>query len=402
MGRLPIVESKSLRQLIERVVHSDPAVAGPAALELFRDVVEPLSDSFDPYAWTQYVDVFVPIIAALLPGHSETALRERYQRVRHSRPFSGEPSTIRDVFVLSRVTLGADIAVTSVMLDAARKRFPRAVIHFAGGHKGWELFENGPRLRHLPVPYPRGGTLRDKLAVGETLRAALARPDCVVIDPDSRLTQLGLVPVCREENYYFFESRSYGSYENHPLPELARRWAAEVFGIDDAAPFIAPTPCEDTPAITVSLGVGENLNKRVPDPFEEDLVRHLAGLGVDLLIDLGAGGEEAGRVQRAIARSGAPPGRIRTWDGAFAPFAARIARSRLYVGYDSAGQHAAAASGVPLVTVFAGYVTDRMFHRWHPAGPGPIEVVRVERPDPARVIEQTVAAVSRVSGMLRG
>ena len=35
------------------------------------------------------------------------------------------------------------------------------------------------------------------------------------------------------------------------------------------------------------------------------------------------------------------------WEGSFAGFAAIIAASRLYVGYDSAGQHVAAACGVP-------------------------------------------------------
>ena len=36
-------------------------------------------------------------------------------------------------------------------------------------------------------------------------------PNSIVIDPDSRLTQLGLLPICREEDYYFFESRSFGA-----------------------------------------------------------------------------------------------------------------------------------------------------------------------------------------------
>ena len=34
---------------------------------------------------------------------------------------------------------------------------------------------------------------------------------------------------------------------------------------------------------------------------------------------------------------------VRFWNGSFAAFAALIAESDLYVGYDSAGQHAAAA-----------------------------------------------------------
>ena len=35
------------------------------------------------------------------------------------------PNRLERVYVLSRVTLGADVAVTSVMLDAAKRRYPR-------------------------------------------------------------------------------------------------------------------------------------------------------------------------------------------------------------------------------------------------------------------------------------
>ncbi|MEP7363026.1 MAG: flagellar hook basal-body protein, partial [Acidobacteriota bacterium] len=57
---------------------------------------------------------------------------------------------------------------------------------------------------------------------------------------DSRLTQLGLLPVCPEESYYFFESRCYGGYGDEPLSILAQRWAGETFGIGDAEPFLDP------------------------------------------------------------------------------------------------------------------------------------------------------------------
>ena len=137
--------------------------------------------------------------------------------------------------------------------------------------------------------------------------------------------------------------------------------------------------------MTVSLGVGENPAKRIADPFEMGLLRHLVQLPV--LIDKGAGGEEAERVEKAVA--GLP--NIRCWEGAFAPFAAAIAKSRLYVGYDSAGQHVAAACGVPLVSVFAGFPSPRMFSRWRPAG----EVVCVENPDPNEVLAKTLQAIRK-------
>jgi ADP-heptose:LPS heptosyltransferase len=89
---------------------------------------------------------------------------------------------------------------------------------------------------------------------------------------------------------------------------------------------------------------------------------------------------------------------VRPWRGSFAALVAAIAASRLYVGYDSGGQHAAAACGTPLVTVFAGFASLRMFARWYPAGPGPKEVVAVQDAEPGEVLERTLAAVDRLTG----
>src|SRR6185437_12903707 len=54
-----------------------------------------------------------------------------------------------------------------------------------------------------------------------------------------------------------------------------------------------------------------------------------------------------------LKRSGAID-RIRFSEGSFAAFASIIAQSQFYAGYDSAGQHAAAAAGTALVSIFAG------------------------------------------------
>ena len=152
------------------------------------------------------------------------------------------------------------------------------------------------------------------------------------------------------------------------------------------------------PVVTISLGVGENPAKRIGDPFEAELLRALVERGAFILIDKGAGGEEAGRVEAAIR--GLPMERVQCWEGAFAPFAAEIVRSDMYVGYDSAGQHVAAACGVPLVSVFAGFASPRMFARWRPTGAGRIEVVKVDNPDPARVLEDTLRAIEASSRMM--
>ena len=364
-------------------------------------LVEGLADLFEPRFCSVYAEVFSEAIAYVSPDHKAAGLVARYRRVRAARRFAGDTDRIRQVFVLSRVTLGADLAVTSVMLNAAKRRFPNAEIRFVGGEKNWQLFSADTRLRWLPIAYGRSGTLRDRLAVWPQLAAMLSQPAAVVIDPDSRLTQLGLLPVCPEESYYLFESRAYGGDGLDSLTTLAQRWAAEVFDVPDAAPYAAPAgppTLPDGPFTMVNLGVGENPAKRVPDPFEEDLLRALVRQQAPVVVDLGTGDEEEQRARMAISRCGAPKSQMRPWRGSFAALTAMIAASRLYVGYDSGGQHAAAACGTPLVTVFAGFASPRMFARWYPTGPGPKEVVRVERADPGAVLEQTLAAVNRLAG----
>jgi len=356
---------------------------------LFGILVEGLADRFEPPLCDVYARLFSQAVAQVAENAAPASLMARYQRVRRPRPISGEP---RRVFVLSRVTLGADVAVTSVLLAAAKQRFPHAEIVFVGPRKNFELFARDPRLRHADMAYRRGG-LRQRLAVWEPLKALLTAPDAVVIDPDSRLTQLGLLPVCPEDRFHFFESRGYGGETDRVLPELAAAWAEATFGVSGARPYVALEPGVAVGHTAVSLGVGENPAKRIPDPFEERLLVLLAAGGAALAIDKGAGGEEAARVERAVERSGV---KAAFWKGSFAGFAAIIAASHLYVGYDSAGQHVAAACGVPLVSIFAGFPALRMFQRWRPTGER-ATVIRVVRPDPLEVLERVRAAIAAAS-----
>jgi ADP-heptose:LPS heptosyltransferase len=359
----------------------------PCNQALFSILAEGLADRFEPALCDVYARWFSQAIAAVVDGADAAGLVARYRRVRRVRPAAGEPSR---VFVLSRVTLGADVAVTSVLLDAAKRRFPKAEIVFVGPAKNYQLFEADPRIRHAEVAYRRG-SLRDRLGARHDLTAILDAPGSLTIDSDSRLTQLGLLPICPEDRYHLFESRAYGGATDRPLPELAAAWAEETLGVAGAKPFVAlgAAPAH-TAAIAVSLGVGENAAKRLPGPFEESLLHLLGERGAAICIDKGAGGEEAARVERAAERS-----RVRAtfWNGSFAGFAAIIAASRLYVGYDSAGQHVAAAAGVPLISIFAGFPVPRMFDRWRPRANGGA-VIRMDRPDAAEALASVQRALA--------
>ncbi|MEO8596090.1 MAG: hypothetical protein ABI759_22415 [Candidatus Solibacter sp.] len=381
-------------------------LADECSRALFGIFVEGLGDRFEP----ALCDAYAALFAQAIQGQDAGALAARYRRIRAVRRAAARPDR---VLVLSRVTLGADVAVTSVVLDAAKRAYPDAEIVFAGPRKNFELFAADARLSHAAIEYPRG-SLRDRLSVWEQLKA-LAAPGTLVLDPDSRLTQLGLLTIGEERDYHLFESRSYGGDGLENLPALAAMWARETVGIAGAKPYVAlpgvrsaefdglnvgiagakpyvalsgAEKYEDS-YIAISLGVGENAAKRIAGDFERQLLGLLSAKA-RLIVDRGAGGEEAERVQRAAADYGA---RITFWDGSFAGFAQIIAGSSLYAGYDSAGQHVAAACGVPLVTIFAGFPAERMFYRWRPAGPG-VTVLRVDHPDPGEVLARVAQAIA--------
>lgn len=385
---------QALEELVRAALDPDPALARAAARALFAGLAEPLADRFEPALCEAYARLFSRVLESALPEQKAPDLYSRYQQVRRVRRVEFSPAR---VFVLSRVTLGADVAVTSVVLGAARRRFPEAEIVFAGPRKNAELFARAGWLRHFPVEYPRLGTLAERLAVRGALQEAFAGEGVLVLDPDSRLTQLGLLPVCEAERHFLFESRGYGGEGRASLTALAQDWVRQVLGVEDAAPWLEPRfACGfgSQPVAAVSLGVGENPLKRVEDPFEEELLVLLSRRMGLVMVDAGApGSEEEQRVRRAAERALGRGARVGIHEGPFASFAALIAASRFYAGYDSAGQHVAAAAGVPQVCVFNGYACERALERWAPDGPAPAAVVRAAGRSPEDVLNEVARAL---------
>jgi len=319
--------------------------------EFFRVVIESLADSFDPAQSAAYDSLM-----------GAWGLRRKVAT-------AVVPARVETVYVLSRVTLGADIKITSMMLDAAKRRFPEARVVFVAGKKSIELFEADPQLEFLEAAYPRSGPVSSRIAFAHALRERLTAPNSIVIDPDSRMTQLGLILVSDPDRHFHFSSRTEGTPSDN-LSTLTAHWLERVFGVTGrayVAPRAIPLYCE-RPCAAISLGVGDNESKRVPGDFEARLIRLLGERYRTIYVDRGAGGEEARRVTEAVEASGIAH-RVRYWEGSFAGFVSIVSQSDFYVGYDSAGQHAAAAVGVPFVSVFAGSPSKVFRARWTPAQP---------------------------------
>ena len=330
----------------------------------FSDLVEPLADSFEPQACRVYREVFARALQIYgikaAPAIPATRLRSF--------------GVVRRVYVLSRVTLGADVAVTSVVLDAVSRRFPGAEVVFVGPRKNFDLFRMRNGLQHLRVEYARRGSMMDRLRALPEIETDDAT---LVIDPDSRLTQLGMLPICPPERYVFFESRSWQADSTECLTRLTASWTEAVLGLRGES-FVAPERNDSVSCdVAVSFGTGGNERKRVDDALERELLARIADRGLSLVLDGGAGGPES---ERASALASQIPA-VRLYDGPFGPFASLIAKARLYVGYDSAGGHVAAAAGTATVSIFNGFPSRRFLQRWQPCGKGKTVVVDATEQD---------------------
>ena len=423
-----------LDQLLRRVLAGDEQTAVASTRALFAGLVEPLCDSFSQADRDAYVRVMARAIDACRAGargvaidaaltrlglHAEDDLVARVGRLR-SAPPPGEAdlADAARIFVLSRVTLGADIAVTSVGLRRLAARFPRARRVLCGGAKLAQLFGGDPRIELARLDYPRRGAFPERLAGWLDALAFFERERFsgrdLLIDPDTRVGQLGLLPlVAREDRYYFFEGVPDGPDDRRSLGTHFGRWIDDRFGgpprPEPADPFVAlreedralaesifaATGLRDRRVVAVSLGVGGNERKRAGDAFEGNLIDGLLDSGCAVVLDQGGEKSERGVAETAVERARAAGRRVAafadaagaralpgsderpdlvTWNGGVGPFAALIGGAAGYVGYDSLFQHVAAALGVPVVTVFLGYDHPVFPVRWRPSGPGPIRV----------------------------
>ena len=241
----------------------------------------------------------------------------------------------------------------------------------------------------------------------------------VIVDPDSRLLQLGMLPVVKgDKRYFFFESRRWvGEFED-PIGVVTAKWLGQTFGtIMPLLPEVWLRPADHSlgaellsalraggadaalrrPIVAISFGNGNNPAKRAPDSFEAGLLLRLLAEGNSIVLDKGFGEDEAQRadsladaargngyavaeINAASAKEAISSGSLRdvrllVWEGGIGAWASLIAASDEFIGYDSAGQHIAAALRVPLVDIFVEPSSAKFRSRWRPAGRGSISII---------------------------
>ncbi len=404
-----------------------------ASTALFEIVVEKLCDDFEDLPVEVYSRVMCQVISycrtvpagksldAELTDFGIVSPEELYRRAvaTHTRQYRrdrGKPP--RRIILLSRVTIGADVAILSVILQRLRRLFPEADLVVIGNHKLDGLFGGNPDVRIRELSYARRGGLFERFASWhatlDILREELAdgEEDALVIDPDSRISQLGVLPMMHADNYLFLNTRDHVLTANgHCMAEWTNEWMNGVFGVPDFAyPTIWVPPAVTTTAgakidslraagarriVAMNLGVGQNPRKRVGLEFEKRLLRALVAVpGTVVVLDRGFGADEQERSTLLMAEmreQGSPctetafaaADRLTLSHGVVAiecgigEMAALIARSDEYLGYDSACQHIAAAARTPTLTIFAGSNNTNFIRRWSACGDTDCRIVHV-------------------------
>jgi len=442
--------------LCDLAFNPDPERSDLGQRLIFTSIVESLADSFEPEKVLLYDHFFARVIECCRRHHTgrpldlilsrfgmrnANAILARKEQLKHKPPFPlDDRPRIKRAFVPSRVTFGADVAVTGLILQKIERVFPNAECVVFGPAAVGELLQAGSRAtRFVDCPYVRRGGLMGRLGSWIQLVEAVheemsphQRGECVFIDPDSRLTQLGLLPVVEADvPCFFFESRGYRRPGADTLGELTARWLDEVMGPHEGGPLyprITLATSERLRAETmvqeirnsanghvtaVNLGVGGNPRKRISVRFELDLVRALVSEGDRVILDKGVG-EEVARVEAIVSTLSAegvcvaeltsaafrnqerfPSGQLVIYEGGLGPFAALVAASDLYIGYDSAFQHVAAALSVPVIDVFVDPPNDLFPRRWQPHSKASVEVVQAAADSDGREALPRVLAAYR-------
>ena len=440
---------REARKAIENVVtiatDSRDEVALTAIAPLFRDIVEYNNDELTAESRNIYSKIFTLVISVArnapaceaidkkLRGiriNDEEDLYAHYENVRNQRSNfdAANAEKVGKVAILSRMTIGADIAVTSAIIERLKVEYPNAGIVIIGDKRIGGLFESDSRVSVAPIKYSKGGTLAVRLNSWIDLADMVEElaPD-YIFSPSSRLDQLGILPLTDTERYFFWGSAVPEGQKPRALTLMMNEWMNNVFGTPGAGTLYYPAlhmgsghtadagkvwskyGLADKYVISAKYDVGGNHDKSLGTEFEK---AHLPGLlsedGSVVVMDRGFGDEELAHSQVLIdeaARLGARiiditdiadgsgvGNRIDEMDpadkdavegptlivfhGSVAGWAALVGKTDEAFSYDSVGQHIAAALNVPVVIAFTGYRTKFFPKIWTPMGRAEVVSIR--------------------------
>lgn len=421
--------------LCEMATSENQVIAETASSALFGFVIESLCDDFEELqteAYNRVMSIIIDFCRRLEQAQKINELLCRFgldnvekiykraEQLRHNSLAPRNFSEIEKFVVLSRVTIGADVAITSVIIQRLLSFSKNAQIILIGDERLMQIFGGHERIKISPITYQRRGNLIERvfswinvLEIVEKEFFMSANKSCILVDSDSRLSQLGVLPLVRDEDYLFFRSRGDISGKKLSMAELVNLWADKVLGNAELAYPKLFLPSESAKKgnsfiekirgsgakkiVFINFGVGGNPRKRLEGDFEYSLLKRLLSeKDVIIILDKGFGKEESERASSICSRLRKDNFNVLEIDLITEKFAcdfrsgligisldigeaaSLISYSDLYIGYDSACQHIAAASSVETITIFAGTNNTRFVRRWRAFGKAKTSLIHVD------------------------
>jgi hypothetical protein len=417
---------------------SQPHLNNIAAAALFEIIVEQICDDYEYMPVEIYSRVMSQVITHCRNNLAGTILdkqltdfgllsfddiHKRAELVHSRKYFYDINKTPEKIILLSRITIGADVAILSVMIKRLMNMFPHTQIVIIGSDKLTGIFGGNAQVRIRRLNYARRGGLFERFSSWYSALDILSdemppesEDNVLLIDSDSRISQLGVLPLTHRDNYLFFNSRKcLASSKNSCMAELTNYWMDAVFGKSEFCfPRIWTPPSIENQAakiinclrtegcknvVAVNLGVGGNPRKRLGIDFEKKLLMEILKTpGTVVLLDKGFGEEELSLSASLLTflqqhgfqavsgnfNNSSPPRLshgVAALDCTIGEIASLIALSDEYIGYDSACQHIAAAAQTPTLTIFAGTNNMEFIRRWSACGNTKCSIIHVNTID---------------------
>lgn len=340
--------------------------------------------------------------------NTEEQLNQRAQRLAQANQIRKIPDMeeVKKVFVFSRGAIGGDINLTSIVLQKERERMPSVPIVFmyGGRTENFEgLFGDIGNIKFEEFKYNKKKNLaeqiNDSVEVAEILKDKGYKKGIPVLDLSTHGLIHGMMPICNEEDYHYFpmiplEGKSHGQQineESNIVFDIQSNTYAKVFINNEYSNkaeqlYNKFLPEKRNKAITINFGVGGDYTKAVSERFEQNIVLKLIKKGLPVILDGGFGEEETSRtnrlkeivkkegytnyiINRDIAKIDSEKiakANLMIHFGTIPSFASLIEKSSFYIGYDSMGQHLAAALKIPEAIVYASCEEKRFMEMWHP------------------------------------
>jgi ADP-heptose:LPS heptosyltransferase len=295
------------------------------------------------------------------------------------------------------------------MVHRLRKSFPLATIVLIGPAHLAAMFPELDNIRARPFIYKNDGGLIDKMTSWPPLHKMIhaeSRHDepgsVLLFDPDTRMSQLGILPLLPDDSTCYFPSRLWqaksGVHAN--LSILTNNWLNIILSESETETpylilhneghgynaFCRKLKAHGSFVIMINFGVGNDFRKKISGDFEEKLLFKLAQEpGNIIILDSGRGKIETQRVQyllkkakeQGINTATLDEDQITTADiklnngliifkGSLDALGKMISAADCFIGYDSCGQHLAAATGSSAAIIFAGAPSRRFIEHWAP------------------------------------